>query len=42
MAILNAGFVRINVEDDGYQASTEELFNYLKSVYDDLEERRNK
>lgn len=42
MAILNAGFVRINVEDDGYQASTEELFNYLKSVYDDLEERKNK
>ena len=30
------------IEDDGYQASTEELFNYLKSVYDDLEERKNK
>lgn len=42
MAILNAGFVRINVEEDGYQATTEELFNYLKSVYNDLEERKNK
>lgn len=42
MKILTAGFVRINTEEPEYNSDTKELYDYLKTVYDDLKAKQIK